>query len=47
MADTAVSPESATAPAPGRLRQLVMVLGDQLDANASAFDGFDPALDAV
>ena len=30
-----------------RLRDLVIVLGDQLDANASAFDGFDPAQDAV
>jgi deoxyribodipyrimidine photolyase-related protein len=29
------------------LRQLVLVLGDQLDADASAFDGFDPTQDAV
>jgi deoxyribodipyrimidine photolyase-related protein len=29
------------------LRQLVLVLGDQLDLDASAFDGFDPAQDAV
>lgn len=29
------------------LRTLVLVLGDQLDAQASAFDGFDPAQDAV
>jgi deoxyribodipyrimidine photolyase-related protein len=29
------------------IRHLVLVLGDQLDASASAFDGFDPALDAV
>ena len=29
------------------LRQLVLVLGDQLDAEAAAFDGFDPAQDAV
>ena len=29
------------------LRQLVVVLGDQLDADAAAFDGFDAALDAV
>jgi len=29
------------------LRQLVIVLGDQLDLDASAFDGFDPAQDAV
>ena len=47
MADTAVSPESATAALPGRLRNLVIVLGDQLDDNASAFDGFDPALDTI
>ena len=29
------------------LRHLVLVLGDQLDAAAAAFDGFDPARDAV
>ena len=29
------------------LRNLVLVLGDQLDAGSSAFDGFDPARDAV
>ncbi len=29
------------------LRHLVLVLGDQLDLEATAFDGFDPALDAV
>jgi deoxyribodipyrimidine photolyase-related protein len=29
------------------LRNLVIVLGDQLDLNASAFDGFDAASDAV
>jgi deoxyribodipyrimidine photolyase-related protein len=29
------------------LRNMVLVLGDQLDAQAAAFDGFDPALDAV
>lgn len=29
------------------LRTLVVVLGDQLDLDAAAFDGFDPALDAV
>ena len=28
-------------------RVLVLVLGDQLDLEASAFDGFDPGLDAV
>ena len=30
-----------------KIRHLVIVLGDQLDAGASAFDGFDPALDRV
>ncbi|MES2980052.1 MAG: cryptochrome/photolyase family protein [Pseudomonadota bacterium] len=29
------------------LRTLVIVLGDQLDLDAAAFDGFDPARDAV
>ncbi len=29
------------------LRSLVVVLGDQLDLDASAFDGFDPKLDSV
>ncbi len=29
------------------MRQLVLVLGDQLDGASSAFDGFDPASDAV
>lgn len=29
------------------LRTLVLVLGDQLDLDAAAFDGFDPAQDAV
>lgn len=29
------------------VRNLVIVLGDQLDPGAAAFDGFDPALDAV
>jgi len=29
------------------VRTLVLVLGDQLDGQASAFDGFDPAQDAV
>ncbi len=32
---------------PSPLRHLVLVLGDQLDVQASGFDGFDPALDAV
>lgn len=30
-----------------RLRNLVLVLGDQLDDDSSAFDGFDPASDAL
>jgi deoxyribodipyrimidine photolyase-related protein len=30
-----------------RLRTLVVVLGDQLDLGAAAFDGFDPAQDAA
>lgn len=35
-------------PQPGPdMRTLVLVLGDQLDLDASAFDGFDPATDAV
>lgn len=29
------------------IRQLVLVLGDQLDGRASAFDGFDPAQDGI
>ena len=29
------------------MRHLVIVLGDQLDADSSAFDGFDPAQDAL
>ena len=29
------------------LRHLVLVLGDQLDAESAAFEGFDPACDAV
>ena len=31
----------------GKTRNLVVVLGDQLDLESSAFDGFDPALDVV
>jgi deoxyribodipyrimidine photolyase-related protein len=30
-----------------RIRNLVIVLGGQLDETSSAFDGFDPALDMV
>lgn len=29
------------------LRNLILVLGDQLDAESSAFDGFDPRVDAI
>lgn len=29
------------------IRSLVLVLGDQLDLNAAAFDGFDAAQDIV
>jgi len=29
------------------MRTLVLVLGDQLDADAAALDGFDPQQDAV
>jgi deoxyribodipyrimidine photolyase-related protein len=32
---------------PEPLRHLVLVLGDQLDLDSSAFDGFDPARDAA
>jgi len=34
-------------PRAARLRTLVVVLGDQLDAGAAAFDAFDPSRDAV
>lgn len=33
--------------APQPIRNLILVLGDQLDLESSAFDGFDPALDCV
>ena len=29
------------------MRNLVLVLGNQLDAQSAAFDGFDPNVDAV
>ena len=32
---------------PLALRHLVVVLGDQLNADSAAFDGFDPLRDAV
>ena len=31
----------------GRPRHLVLILGDQLDADSAAFDGFDASQDAV
>ena len=34
-------------PLPAKVRNLVIVLGDQLDAQSSALQGFDPALDVV
>jgi hypothetical protein len=34
-------------PMPAGSRHLVIVLGDQLDAGASSFDGFDPARDRI
>lgn len=36
-----------TIPMPTKLRHLVIVLGDQLDAESSAFDGFDATQDVV
>jgi deoxyribodipyrimidine photolyase-related protein len=36
-----------TAEGPGTTRCLILVLGDQLDAGSSAFDGFDPGADRV
>ena len=38
---------AATTALSGGLRHLVIVLGDQLDEQSSAFDGFDAQLDAV
>ena len=41
-------PRSSSQPPPPRKpRHWVLVLGDQLDLQASAFDGFDPALDRL
>ncbi len=39
--------EPASSGQGSRLRSLVVVLGDQLDLDAAAFDGFDPAQDLV
>jgi deoxyribodipyrimidine photolyase-related protein len=41
------APEPADVACVAELRHLVLVLGDQLDGSSSAFDGFDPACDAV
>ena len=40
-------PAAAAMSRVAKLRCLVVVLGDQLDLDAAAFDGFDPDLDAV
>jgi len=40
-------PTSAESRTPGPVRNLVLVLGDQLDRRSSAFDGFDAGQDAV
>ena len=29
------------------MRNLIIILGDQLNADSAAFDGFDPSVDAV
>ena len=42
-----VPAEPPLAAMPARVRHLVLVLGDQLDAASSAFTGFDPAQDVV
>lgn len=40
-------PSETAEPTMTRVRNLVIVLGDQLDLDAAAFDGFDPEHDAV
>lgn len=40
-------PDQNTAHHPAKLRHLVIVLGDQLDAQSSALQDFDPAQDAI
>ena len=47
MTGNSPTPAVVQAAQPGPLRHLVIVLGDQLDEQSSAFDGFDPTLDAV
>ena len=44
---TPARPVHATPSFSGACRHLVLVLGDQLDLDASAFDGFDPQQDRV
>ena len=39
--------DTLASPLPRPLRCLVIVLGDQLDRDASAFDGFDAAQDCI
>ena len=34
-------------PTPKHFRSIILVLGDQLDAQSAAFDGFDPTADVV
>ena len=42
---TTAPPNDASAT--GSCRRLVLVLGDQLDGDSAAFDGFDPARDRI
>ncbi len=46
-ADSAFAPGGPAAPLPDKVRHLVIVLGDQLDADSSALQGFDPTQDVV
>ena len=41
------TPTARTAPLPAKVRNLVIILGDQLDDNASALQDFDAAQDVV
>ena len=47
MTSQLAAPAAIQAVPSGELRHLVIVLGDQLDEQSSAFDGFDAQLDAV
>jgi deoxyribodipyrimidine photolyase-related protein len=42
-----VMPHAVTGTVPDKVRNLVLVLGDQLDAESTALQGFDPAQDVV